>query len=502
MKTIIRKNSNFNLGPIAERVSRLQEERDQIGDILLEKWARVRGIGESLKSIKDTSGAKARNLAIVLENQHKHLSTLPEEQVSSDFGMLPHQVVKVISLGYPNSVRGDLFWEWPMTSGNDSIFYLSPQYSSSKRGATKGNITHESGDVFRYASEYNEQSIDLDATGVTVSSNKITITNTASRPSTTPIRPGSVSIFFQDGTAPPIPVAVDDRNGNLLGVSGSLTSDLHSVDYAGGTSGDFVEFTLSSDHTLTAADDKVIIRYAFDTEDSDNYDELGEVHLSLKEHLFRARPYPIKVSWSVLSELLLQGTLGVDAMDSLINAASEEITKSLDFFAVDLARKYAEKNDITTFDKDGATGESEIDRATAISRAFSASENVMYEAVNRGGSSARVCGNNAETFIRLHRRFQADTSQAKVGIYKFGTLDGVDLYKAPTDIIPTDKILSIYKNDNVLGDVSLAFGIFVALYRTQTLEFSERWKSTGLSHYGDHAVLQPKYLTITKIDNL
>jgi len=60
----------------------------------------------------------------------------------------------------------------------------------------------------------------------------------------------------------------------------------------------------------------------------------------------------------------------------------------------------------------------------------------------------------------------------------------------------------VYKNDLVPEDVSLAFGTLVPLYQTQTLEFKQMYKETGLAHFGDWRALQPNYLVVLNINNL
>ena len=50
-----------------------------------------------------------------------------------------------------------------------------------------------------------------------------------------------------------------------------------------------------------------------------------------------------------------------------------------------------------------------------------------------------------------HKGFVADNSMPAVGAYKFGTLNGTDLYQVPSDIVPTDEIMCVYKNNREEG---------------------------------------------------
>lgn len=60
-----------------------REERDYRTDRLVEKWSSVPEVGNG---IQDMNTAKARNLAVLLENQTRAMSRLTEAQLASQFG--------------------------------------------------------------------------------------------------------------------------------------------------------------------------------------------------------------------------------------------------------------------------------------------------------------------------------------------------------------------------------------------------------------------------------
>ena len=452
-------------------------QRNEYADRLFEKWSKTKGIGEGLDSIYDKSSNQARALSIILENQENHLSKLTETQISNSFSTTPENVLRVVRLGYPNSIRGELFLEWAMETARDSIYYLSPVYSSpDKRGATAGNITHESAS-YRYATE-----IEVESLG-TGDDSTVNFTLTVANP---PLRPYTVKIL-QDG----VPIAADDGAGYI---TGALLSE-GSINY---TNGDI-------DITFTTAPAGAVVleaEYYYDSEESTQYPDLGAVELQLKDYQFRVKPFPLYVSWSKMTELLINTTLNIDAEDSLIRGAADELKKSLDFHAVRLAYQAAGKNTGVTFDVNGATGESEVDRMSAFSRTIDQASDVMFGKVQRGGVTHMVGGPNATSQVKLHKRFDAAGAQPKVGIHKVGTIDGVNLYKAPSSIVPNDEVLFVYHNDQVPEDVSVAFGTLIPLYRTQTLEYKEFYKETGMAFFGDSKVLQSSYLVRGKLTNL
>jgi hypothetical protein len=288
----------------------------------------------------------------------------------------------------------------------------------------------------------------------------------------------------------------DDGSGNLIGAdldSGSAATN--SVDYTNGE----VTVTFA---TAPSNGVDVQVSYHYDSEEPDQYEDIKEIQLQLRDYQFRVRPWPLYVSWSKMTELLLNTTLNIDAEDALIRGAADEFKKSLDFHAIRFAYRHAKKNGLTTFDVEGATGESEIDRAMAFSRAIDEASDAMLDDINRGGVTKMVGGPNAVSFVKLHRRFDGSTRQPRVGAYREGSLDGMDTYKVPSSIIPTNQVLGIYRNAEVPEDVSVAFGSLVPLYRTQTLEFKEMYSETGLAYFGDQKVLQPKYLRLIQLNNL
>lgn len=453
--------------------------RNEYADQLIEKWSKKSGIGDGMEDMRDMNEGKARGLALILENQENHLARLTETQISNSFQTTPENVLRVVRLGYPNSVRGDLFLEWAMETARDSIYYLSAVYGKAKRGSTAGANMKES-PVFRYASE-----IEVDEVGTgDASTTAFSATLTKK-----PVRPYSVKLLVNQ-----VPVATDDGNGNMIGTALNA-SETNTINY---TSGALVlNFT-----TAPASGAEIVTESYIDTEVSALYPEIGSVELQLKDFQFRVRPFPLYVSWSKMTELLLNTTLNIDSEDALIRGASDELKKSLDFHAIRLAFQSALGNTAITFDAEGAVGEPEIDRAMAFNRAIDGASDAMYNDLQRGGVTKLVGGPGAVSYLKLHRRFDSTNRQPRVGAYREGSLDGIDVYKVPSSLIPNDQLMAIYRNELVPEDVAVAFGSLIPLYRTQTLEYKEFFTETGVAFFGDSKVLQPKYLQRIQIQNL
>lgn len=473
----------INEQAIKEGAKQHLSEKKEYAKRLYEKWSKKKNLGEGMDKIMDKNPNKAMNLSIVLENQENYLQNLSETVISSDFSTTPENVIRIVRLGYPNSVRGEIFHEFAMTTARDSIYYLKPIYGSTTRGSTINGVTHESA-AYRYASEIEEDLIGLGDGSTTQ------FTGTLTNP---PLRPYSVRIV-KEGEY----VGVDDGSGTISGTDLD-SSSTNTINYTSGA----ITITFGAGY-IPADGDNILIEYQYDSEDSDQYTDIKSVKLQLTDHQFRARPWPLYVSWSKLSELLLGTTLDIDAESSLITAAADELKKSLDFKAVRSAYRYSKGNTLTTFDTDfaAAGSDSEKDHAQGLTRTLAQASKVIYNSKQRGGVNTLVAGTEAAAYLTLHDQYSAEGSQPEVGIFRIGTLLGKPVYQAPNDIIPDDEILGVWKNPSESGDVAMAFGTLIPLYQTDSLEYKEAYTETGLYYFGDWKALQSDYLIRMQLTNL
>jgi hypothetical protein len=127
---------------------------------------------------------------------------------------------------------------------------------------------------------------------------------------------------------------------------------------------------------------------------------------------------------------------------------------------------------------------------------------VMYDEINRGGVSRLVAGPAACSYMHLNSGYSPKGLQAQTGSHQFGELDGRPLFKVPSVIIPTNEILTVWKNDAVENDVSIAFGTLIPFFSTGIIQRKNFYKEAGLATYGDWAVLNRRYLAIIRVLNL
>jgi len=470
---------------LKEEMIKKEKVHQRIGDQLLEKWSKTPNLGEGLDKIYSENKRNARNTAIVLENQEQYMKKLTEQQISNDFSTIPQNVLKVIRLGYPNSVRGELFNEFAMTTARDSIYYVKPTYMETARGATADAVTFESA-AYRYSSE-EEQEVPV---GAINGSNATYTGNSSTKVVKPPIRPFTVKIILNNAI-----IAVDNGIGGFVGAAVSTGT----ISY---TDGD-IDFVLAS---APASGSTLVYSYCLDSEVVANYDEVKTVKLLLTDHQFRARPFPLYITWDKMVELLLGTTLDIDAEEELMRAAGDEFKKSFDFDAVRLGYQTARANGntVTTFNADfaAAGADSAKDHAQSFTRSVAQASKYIYNQLQRGGVSHVVVGTDLAAYLTLHDRFTEEGQQPAIGVYRVGTLLGKPVYQAPNSIIPANEGMGIWRNESELSDVSIAFGTLVPMYATQRLEYKNAYSEQGLYSFQDRAVLQNKYLVRFDVSGL
>lgn len=469
---------------IIQEKEQKESEYNQKADQLVEKWSKKRGIGEK---ITEMEVKKARSTAVILENQEGHLAQLTETQISTSFSTTPENVMKIVRIGYPNSVRGEIFHEWSMQTTKDSIYYLYPQYDTTKRGATADTRTIESS-AYRFASETEQEACSTPGDGST--------TNFTGTLSNTPVVPYTVRVIVDSGI-----VGTDNGSGVFPSTTGNddTTAGIASgtIDYAAGTYS--ITFTTAPEAGVT-----VLIEYNYNSEVSTNYPDLGQIELQLRDYQFKARPYPLAVSWSKMTELVLGTQLNIDAEEALVRGVGDELKKSLDYQALRLGYNAAKSNVVTNFDTDFATAgsDSEVMHAQAITKAINRAGNTMYKAINRGGVTKIYGGPDAVTYLDFHKKFTDNGSQPKTGAHKVGMLGNIDVYKVPESICPNDELIVVYRNDDNQDDVSIALGTLIPLYTTPKLTYKNMYSEMGIAHFGDNKILNSKFCARIKLLNL
>ena len=468
-----------------KQIKEVVKNRNDRADRLIENWSKRKDIvGREFQEKAHKNLRKYRNMAICLENTEQFLSNLSETVISSNYQMMPQNVMRVVRLGYGNSIRGEIFNEWAMETMRDSIWYVKSSYKDTLRDGVAGTITHQTS-TNRYSSE-----IEIETLGTgDDSTNTFPVTLTK-----TPVRPYKVFVIKND-----VLVAQDDGSGVFEDlVTGTLAGSVEStVVYASGV----VSVTFASAPLTT---DTIQIRYLVDTEEATNYDELGVLDLQLVDFQFRPDVHPLEVSWSKKSEFLIGTTLDTSLEDTLTVSAAQELTKAADFRALREGYRNAKSNSLIQFNSDwkSAGADSLYAHAQTVNHVFSRAEDAIYSSLQRGGVSAVYGGANAVSFLKMNNKFVSEPNQKKIGGYKVGTIDGIGVYKVPSNIVPNDELVTSWVNEDDPTDVGVSIGVFLPFATTDRLTFKNLQTEFAVFSYEHIVTLNSAYTRRIKFLNL
>jgi len=530
-----------------------REERSFRADKLVEKWSRIPEVGKNIKNLQESD---ARNLAIHMENQARFMSRLTETQMSQGFqGLSPENMLRLVRLAYPNTIRNKLFTEFAMESAKDSIKYIRPVYTNTQWGKDMNDRTFGVGGLDsavdpsdpwnvngqaelqdpdyrkamyettedRYVHELANGVVEAVATGDTIYIGKAVVHTVAAADN------GALYVYFgqKNVTSPAAGAQAEFANlgyldgyAALFGTNGER--DPIAVQAKTGAnlsnSGEWlvkngVAITITTVvpgvYKITGTDAATVVKaYArFNSEGDFTGDYLGEVELIMTDYWFRPRPTSIGVTWSQLTELVLDTSFGVSAEELLVDYAGQEIKKALDFRAVKIAYQAAAMNPAKyTVHFNAASGDTTDDSylhtAQTFSQAIERVGDTMFNDILRGGVSRIVGGPAACSYLRLNSGFTSKGAHPRVGGHQVGEIYGVPVFKVPSSIVPDNQLLCIWKNDENEADVSIAFGTLVPFFSTGIIQRKNFYKEAALATYGDWAILNKRYIGRITIDNI
>lgn len=542
MATVIRKvlaNKKAireNEGKVVSKAeaSKILNERTARANHQLKIWENVDFLknSEKAKSAINESN-NSENTAFYLTNQARVLRHMTEEQVANDFmKVTPANLLKLVVMSMGNLNRGKIFTEFAMESPRDVFIYIRPFFARPfdllQDGSRKDNMNSrtssgaEKGKEFGFDEDTSDWTSARKALYETTEDRFATELANAPTASTTEVtfagnEFGENGELYIDGY---FKLYVKGNEKKVIAIQDPSTKAVFpSGDYPGVVVTHTADTNTFKIEGLTLADGEEVQAYGrFDAETDYTGKYLGEVELRMSMKTFIPRRTAIGVSWTQLTDIILDSGFNQSAQDLLLDFAAATIHQQLDYQAVKMAYAIAKTN----FTKDASgnvqkfavefdakysnsgTGakDSYADNAQTFTTAIQTMGDKLYNDIHRGTINKLVCGVSAGTYITLLAGFSSSGKQDANGIYKFGTLDGIELYKAPTDVIPSNEILAIYKNDKIQQDAALVFGTLVPFTTTNVLPRKNFYKEAGLATYGDVGILEKKFLGIISIKDL
>lgn len=259
------------------------------------------------------------------------------------------------------------------------------------------------------------------------------------------INGSSVVYAVVDGVRKPI--AIQDAKGNWfygseipVGTSGTDTVYLKAVGHTVGQNADGayqVAFSLQEktgeDGTYADVADAAVYKFAaigrYDSERDLIGQHLGEVELVMKDYHFRPRPITLGLTWTKLTELVLDTSFGVSAEEMLMDAAAQEIKKTLDFQSVKFASAQQQVRAPENFaTMDAASGDHTDDSywstAQLVGQVIARIADKQLNAINRGGVSAIVASPSFVNYLMLNKGWSDRGKMPSIGGHKVGELNG------------------------------------------------------------------------------
>ena len=491
----------------------------------VEKWSKVPEIG---KGITEMDTKSARNLAILLENQTRAMSRMTEAQLSNAFaGQTPENMLRLIRLVYPNSIRGQVFTETSLETMNDSIKYAYPVYTNASRdgfdfengGYAKskfpmenrfdGTVPGEDDPMYSSTeSRYATELVNVPSDSITIADKVITVKfGDAGAISDAGFIAKDATIYATE-TASGVKRAIAVHTGTQFFKGESVKIGSTTVKVADANLTDTTA-TITLEEAVTGVTFSAVARYNSEKDLTGKY--LGEVEIQLKTYKFNPRPITLGVTWTQLTELVLDTSFGISAEEMLMDSASQEIKKTLDYqsvkYGLDIQGLYAPEN-YETFNAEGGktasvgNDDSYWHTAQIVNQAIGHVADNMYDSFGRGGVSAIVGGSRFCRYLELNEGWSSKGRQSAIGGYKYGELNGTPVFCVPEKVIAKDEALTTWKNDTVDNDVAVVIGTILPFVSTGTLQRKFNYKEAAISRYEDTQALQPKYLGRVKIENI
>jgi hypothetical protein len=450
-------------------------ERSLLVEQLNDKWQEHPEIGPALAQIDES---KKENLLIDLQNQWNYLK---ESNTAQSLGTTPENMLRLVMLTSPNLVVDDIFSGKSLTSTRDALYYLDAVYESPRAGVTDtaGNAIGD-GDLMNSRNAWEPGT----------PTNKIAPVAIADGVEDTGTLAANIKPFFVKVVIDGALVGQDDGAGNIVGENITGTVDYATGAYAVTTSG---------------FGGSMVIFYNWNHELRSNINNITNVRAKLRAHYFNVDAMPLGLSWSKLADAALGTTTGEKLDERLLAFAAAELVKTRNLQAIDLAHQVAQGNGYgieSSFKahntRSGA--DSYIDNAQVVLNEIDNLGDKIYNKIRRGGVSKIIAGSEAANYLKLHNNFTSAGAGAKKGVHKIGVLDGRDVYKAPSDSIPTNRIIGVWKDPEVVDDVALGIGTLIPFYATPVISYKTMESEMGVAHFGAQDVLNQDLIVAMDID--
>ena len=176
----------------------------------------------------------------------------------------------------------------------------------------------------------------------------------------------------------------------------------------------------------------------------------------------------------------------------------------MDFRALREGYRNAKGNPLIQYNADwkSAGADSLWAHVQTATHVFDRAAAAIYSDLQRGGVTAIYGGADAVAYLKMHNKFVSDATSKKVGGFKAGTLDGINVYQVPASIVPADELVTSWVNEDAPTDVGVSIGVFLPMATTDKLTFKNRQTEFSIYSFEDIQTLNSKYTRRIKMSNL
>ena len=443
--------------------------------IYLDKWEkRYPRLGEMFNGTPREQFIAAAT-SIVMRNQEDYIENIKrkhgESTLVGNLGQLAPRVIDVVRIFFPNMIANLVAEIQPLSSMVGQVLTVKPIFSTTGSGVNAGDEAFVNETDGTYAS---------DASTVVVGSGDGTTVTFSGTIPLTPVRPATASVKVS-GTQ----IASDEGNGNILGkVTNSrlnYTTGAYSITFS----------------TAPLVNESITIDFRYDLEVSP--DNLREMEISINLIPVQAKPHPLRVNWSVASELAASAAYDLDVEDTVSNLAAQFIRKERDAVVVDRIRQAAISNTDLNFDAANTSGITKKQHYQDWAIKMARAESLIFDANGRGNVSFVLTGINGADIIKNQASFTPEVQAIPIGAHKIGTLGGsVDVIKDSR--LPDNEYLFGFRG-MMTGDSALILAEWIPLYFTPTFQNSNLQNSRGLLSMYDTLMNNTSYYFKGTISN-
>jgi hypothetical protein len=381
-----------------------------------------------------------------LEQYDMYQSVCEEEGSVNLLGKIPVIAYDVITAIAGVSVIPIIASVQPIDEERGTVYFKDVRAATTKGSVTAGEVITDPRSNIVTPAGFSNNSV-VNEVDATTAASTLTYNFTLAQ---YPARTQTVTINLQNN---PAIYAIDDGNGNLVGVGLSGT-----INYLTGA----VSVTFA---VQPATGLNIYSSYQISYEDAP---DLPQIDTFFNSVAVTANVYALKGTIGLLQSYGMRRRFGLVAEDELAKDLVAEVNREI---GGDLIRiLYANAQGNTTWDKNPpSTNISYFEHKQTFKDALADAESVLVGNAGRGTISQIICGRQVAGIISTLPGFEKLTDGTTLGVHVFGMLDGITVVRCPNaDVLASNIALLVWKGLSPF-EAPVVYAPYMPLVVTATL---------------------------------